>query len=63
MNYQVTSDEATATADETEGAYLTWTGVELELDAGEHTLTYTIPAGLTGYSSWHWRMIYLVKHS
>ena len=38
------------------GAYLTWTGVELELAAGEHTITYTC----TG-SSIHWRDFYFLK--
>ena len=60
MKYTVTDADVTAVNDGTQGAYLTWIGVEVELEAGEHTITYTIPEGAK-VSSWHWRTIYLLK--
>ncbi|MBQ8431618.1 MAG: hypothetical protein IJX28_01925 [Clostridia bacterium] len=60
MKYTVTDADVNAVNDGTQGAYLTWTGVEVELEAGEHTITYTIPEGAK-VSSWHWRTIYLMK--
>ena len=44
--------------DDYAGAYLTWEGVELELAAGEHTITYTQGSFA---KSIHWRDFYFLK--
>ena len=62
MHYTLDAD-ISAIQDSTQGSYLTWDGVEVELAAGEHTVTYSIPAAdlRTTTSSWHWRTIYVMK--
>ena len=62
MHYTLDSD-LSAIKDDTHGTYLTWDGVEVELEAGEHTITYSIPSEeyRTSTSSWHWRTIFLMK--
>ena len=62
MHYTLDAD-ISAIQDSTQGSYLTWDGVEVELAAGEHTVTYSIPAAdlRTTTSSWHWRTIFLMK--
>ena len=63
MHYTITAEEVTAAQDSAEGSYLMWDGVEVELEAGEHTITYSIPAAeyRTSAGSWHWRTIYVMK--
>ena len=70
MHYTLTKEEANVEnnvvlgtiQDATQGSYLMWDGVEVTLEAGEHTITYTFPEGSTeSTSSWHWRTIYLMK--
>ena len=63
MHYTVSDDEVKSVQDSTEGAYLLWDGVEVELEAGEHTITYSIPdkAYCNTEASWHWRTIYVMK--
>ena len=70
MHYTLTKDEALvenkvvkgSIQDATQGSYLMWDGVEVYLEAGEHTLTYSIPSTHgEKWSSWHWRTIYLMK--
>ena len=61
MNYTLTAEDVTAVQDATQGAYIIWDGVEVELEAGEHTITYTLPLERANSSSWHWRTIYLMK--
>ena len=74
MHYTLTADEVKSVSDgiektETQGTYLMWDGVEVELEAGEHTITYTLPSaeyrtdadGKDITSSWHWRTIYVMK--
>lgn len=48
--------------DEYAGAYLTWKGVEIALEPGVHTITYTMDANISG-SSIHWRDFYFVKQT
>jgi hypothetical protein len=72
LHYTLTADEVASVNDDaatTQGAYMLWDGVEVELEAGEHLLTYTLPSaeyrldaeGKDITSSWHWRTIYLMK--
>jgi hypothetical protein len=61
MHYTISDDEVKALRDETQGLYLNWDGVEVELEAGDHTITYSFPAERTAASSWHWRTIFLTK--
>ena len=70
MHYTLTKAEALvedkvvkgSIQDATQGSYLMWDGVEVYLEAGEHTLTYSIPSTHgEKWSSWHWRTIYLMK--
>ena len=70
MHYTLTEEEALVKdnvvlgtlQDATQGCYMMWDGVEVYLEAGEHTLTYSIPADHPEkWSSWHWRTIYLMK--
>ena len=71
MHYTLTADEANDkytgsvqdNTNNTQGSYLMWDGVEAELEVGEHTITYSIPAEAyrTSTSSWHWRTIYVMK--
>ena len=70
MHYTLSADEVVNDdASTTQGAYMLWDGVEVELEAGEHTITYTLPSaeyrqdadGKDVTSSWHWRTIYVMK--
>ena len=61
MHYTLTADDLTGIKDDTHGTYLLWDGVEVELEAGEHTITYSFPTERTAASSWHWRTIYVMK--
>ena len=72
MHYTLTKEEVASVNDDaatTQGAYMLWDGVEVELEAGEHTITYTLPSaeyrtdadGKDITSSWHWRTIYVMK--
>ena len=72
MHYTLSADDVASVNDDaatTQGAYMIWDGVEVELEAGEHTITYTLPSaeyrqdadGKDVTSSWHWRTIYVMK--
>jgi hypothetical protein len=63
MNYTLNAEDLDGIKDETHGSYLMWDGVEVTLEAGEHTLTYNFPPEdiRVSTSSWHWRTIYLMK--
>ena len=63
MDYTLTAEDLYGIKDDTHGSYLMWDGVEVELEAGKHTITYTMPIEdlRTSTSSWHWRTIYLMK--
>ncbi len=48
------------TENATQGSYLTMNGMEFELAAGEHTITYKLDT-YKGGASWHIRDLYIIK--